>query len=548
MAEHNHKSPEMEAEEEPNTITPCFGRPKNPVGKALVWYLSWVLPGFGMFSEAYIIFSLGQIKPFQTTMFKTCFKTYQGDCTHELVSNQNYIQICGIIAGMLFFGVIGDIIGRKWGSRIVAAIMLSGCILLTFTPFTTTDKLNGYQYLVFFIIAETWYGFGVGGEYPMASSSASERAEKSKALHNLRGREVILTFSGQGMGNLTNGIVILISMAIFNQTKALDFFGSRDVMALQAGIGALLSLFLVWYRFTYLHESEMFTEEHEDVIEKEVSTIQKHKVSALRYWPRVFAVSMAWIANDFAFYGNKLFQSTFIGLLYPTASQYLKQQYTILNSAVALVGYFFAAWLVDKPWYGRVRCQYIGFLWMFVLYIICAIAYPHLLASTAGLHGFQFLYFFSSFWNQFGPNCTTWLLASECFPTDIRSSYCGFNAAMGKVGAIIAGVCFSYVDDRNKFYLSAAFGIFGAIVTIFFQPDTTGMDLEELDRLQKHAIKGEFEKYHGEAVNPKYLSLFERYVLKWDANYDPELDRQDREAEAKALQLGQGKAYQVNQA
>jgi hypothetical protein len=26
---------------------------------------------------------------------------------------------------------------------------------------------------------------------------------------------------------------------------------------------------------------------------------------------------MAWVANDFAFYGNKLFQSTFIALLYP---------------------------------------------------------------------------------------------------------------------------------------------------------------------------------------------------------------------------------------
>ena len=47
-------------------------------------------------------------------------------------------QICGIIAGMLLWGVVGDITGRKWGSRSVAAIMLSGSIMLTFTPWATS--------------------------------------------------------------------------------------------------------------------------------------------------------------------------------------------------------------------------------------------------------------------------------------------------------------------------------------------------------------------------------------------------------------------------
>ena len=40
--------------------------------------------------------------------------------------------------------------------------------------------------------------YGVGGEYPLAASSAAERAETggiSKARH--RGREVVLTFSMQ---------------------------------------------------------------------------------------------------------------------------------------------------------------------------------------------------------------------------------------------------------------------------------------------------------------------------------------------------------------
>ena len=52
---------------------------------------------------------------------------------------------------------------------------------------------------------------------------------------------------------------------------------------------------------------------------------------------------------------------------------------------------------------------------------------------------FQAIYYLSSFFNQFGPNATTWLVAGEIFPTDIRATSHGFAAAMGKVGAIIAG-------------------------------------------------------------------------------------------------------------
>lgn len=53
---------------------------------------------------------------------------------------------------MLFFGVLGDLFGRRWGSRIVAAIMLTGAIQLTFSPFIG----DAATYLSFFIWASTW--------------------------------------------------------------------------------------------------------------------------------------------------------------------------------------------------------------------------------------------------------------------------------------------------------------------------------------------------------------------------------------------------------
>jgi MFS family permease len=57
-----------------------------------------------------------------------------------------------VAAGMLLFGALGDIIGRRWGSRIVASIMLSGTILLTFSPLVP----NPATYLNLYIFAATW--------------------------------------------------------------------------------------------------------------------------------------------------------------------------------------------------------------------------------------------------------------------------------------------------------------------------------------------------------------------------------------------------------
>eukprot|EP00955_Chlamydomonas_euryale_P090574 364556-Chlamydomonas_euryale.AAC.15 len=54
--------------------------------------------------------------------------------------------------GMLLWGLLADAVGRKLGSRMVATIMLSGVILLTFTPFAP----GPYAYFSYFLVAQTW--------------------------------------------------------------------------------------------------------------------------------------------------------------------------------------------------------------------------------------------------------------------------------------------------------------------------------------------------------------------------------------------------------
>jgi hypothetical protein len=56
-------------------------------------------------------------------------------------------------------------------------------------------------------------------------------------------------------------------------------------------------------------------------------------------------------------YGNKLFQSAFIAALFPDASIYVRMQWTLLNSAVALVGYYCSAYTVSPAVCGAPRAK-----------------------------------------------------------------------------------------------------------------------------------------------------------------------------------------------
>lgn len=83
--------------------------------------------------------------------------------------------------------------------------------------------------------------------------------------------------------------------------------------------------------------------------------------------PRLLATAGAWFLWDFSFYGNKVFQSTFIKVLSPSGSDLEETLlWTLLNSGVALIGYWLAAAVIDNPRVGRLRLQLLGF------FVVCA--------------------------------------------------------------------------------------------------------------------------------------------------------------------------------
>ena len=182
--------------------------------------------------------------------------------------------------------------------------------------------------------------------------------------------------------------------------------------------------------------------------------------------------------------------------------------------------------MIDNKLYGRKMMQQVGFLMDFIFFVVPAFHYKYY-TSDAHLKEFQVMYFLSSFFNQFGPNAVTFLVAAEVYPTPVRATAHGFSAAWGKMGALTAAILYNYIDVQMRFYVVPWFGLMGMIVTLIFLPDTTGLDLKEQERRWACIRDGREHDYHGIAIHPQHLSLWERFrgVGK---HYDPEADYQQK--------------------
>jgi PHS family inorganic phosphate transporter-like MFS transporter len=81
--------------------------------------------------------------------------------------------------------------------------------------------------------------------------------------------------------------------------------------------------------------------------------------------------------------------------------------------------------------------------------VIIGFAYHKLVATSAANGAFVFLYCLTNFFQNFGPNTTTFTIPAEIFPTRYRSTAHGISAASGKLGAIVAQVGFARLKDHG---------------------------------------------------------------------------------------------------
>ncbi|CAE8627707.1 unnamed protein product [Polarella glacialis] len=453
-------------EEEPSLLDPDALARKNQIRN------TWIA-AFSNLSTAYNLVNIN--------LAHVCMENQYcgGDNCKNAVTAAGTACLVGAIFGQLTFGYVGDCLGRGRALQLTMVLSILGALVSGFAvPINSEDPSSVFTFLC---ISRFVLGIGVGGVYPLAATIAAE----SSASAN-RGRSVSIVFSMQGVGTLLVplvGMVLLYSLGddLHRRKNGLSIPGIS--WRLMLGLGALPGMILL--RFKTSSAAETSPAASPRPAGQSLTLMQA--LGMKRYWPKLVGCAGGWFLFDITFYGNTLFAPTVledvfksstsgIPLTGKTLSTNLCWQLTLL-ALIGLPGYYVSVWQMDKL--GRKNIQLQGFVMMAVLYGALGLWMDDLEGNAAVL---MLIYGLTYFFSSFGPNSTTFILPSESFPREVRSSLNGFCAAMGKLGATVGSACFkpiiSAAGTSAVFFLCAGCAALGVIVTVFFIDDLRGREME----------------------------------------------------------------------
>ncbi|KAF6998709.1 hypothetical protein CFC21_014801 [Triticum aestivum] len=497
------------------------------------WYhfTAIVIAGMGFFTDAYDLFSISLVtKLLGRIYYFDPSSAAPGSLPPNVSAAVNGVAFCGTLAGQLFFGWLGDKMGRKKVYGMTLMIMVLCCVASGLSFGSTPNSVMAT--LCFF---RFWLGFGIGGDYPLSATIMSEYANK-----RTRGAFIAAVFAMQGFGNLTGGVVAIIVSAAFKER--FDAPAYRDdragstvpqadyVWRIVLMFGAVPALLTYYWRmkmpetarYTALvaKNAKLATSDMARVLNVELVSDEPEqplpvghgdreqfglfsKEFVRRHGRHLLGTTVCWFVLDIAFYSQNLFQKdiyTAVEWLPRADTMNALQEMFKISRAQTLValcgtipGYWFTVFLIDVV--GRFAIQLGGFFFMTAFMLGLAVPYHHW--TTPGNHvGFVVMFSLTFFFANFGPNSTTFIVPAEIFPARLRSTCHGISAAAGKAGAIVGSFGFLYaaqstdstktdagyppgIGVRNSLFVLAGCNVVGFLFT-FLVPEPNGKSLEEL--------------------------------------------------------------------
>ncbi|MBA0857094.1 hypothetical protein Goshw_007370 [Gossypium schwendimanii] len=496
------------------------------------WYhfTAIVIAGMGFFTDAYDLFCISLVtKLLGRIYYHVDGAPKPGTLPPNVAAAVNGVALVGTLVGQLFFGWLGDKMGRKkvYGLTLILMVVSSIASGLSFG----SSAKGVIATLCFF---RFWLGFGIGGDYPLSATIMSEYANKKT-----RGAFIAAVFAMQGFGILGGGIVGLIVSAAFDhayKAPAYSVDAAASTVPQADYVWRIILMFgaipaaLTYYWRMKMPETARFTalvakkakqaaadmskvlnmdlEAEEDKVIK-ISTDRKNSFGLFsreflkRHGLHLLGTTTTWFLLDIAFYSQNLFQKdifTAIGWIPKAASMNaihevykIARAQTLIALCSTVPGYWFTVALIDIM--GRFAIQLMGFFFMTVFMFALAIPYHHWTLEPNRI-GFVIMYSLTFFFANFGPNATTFVVPAEIFPARLRSTCHGISAASGKAGAIIGAFGFLYaaqstdpaktdagyppgIGVRYSLIMLGVINFFGMLFTLLV-PESKGKSLEEL--------------------------------------------------------------------
>ena len=433
-------------------------------------YLKTFVVSIGMMTDAYEIF-----------LMNICYaiiKTVYGETSYS--STLSCAVLIGMAVGQLLFGFLGDVIGKKTMFIITLMILIIFSILQAFA----FELIAGQGPYIVLAVIRLILGLGIGGEYPLSSSIAAEDAQPSN-----RGRKMVFIFSMQGIGNILAPTMVIILLWCFQD---LDI-----VWRVALALGSVPCILTLYFRVRMDLPAPKGTAK---------TTKQTIKRLVRRYWFYLIGTAGCWFFFDIAFYGNSMFNSTVLQIIGIGADEGASDHQAMMSTAVgnlvlslmAFPGFIVSFFIVDRV--GRKPLQLLGFVGTTVCFITMAVFQSFILESAPIL--FVLVYGLSFFFENMGPNTTTYITSAETYDPRIRGTFNGLSAASGKTGAMIGTAVFD--PFASAFGTGATFGTCAAIMMVgfaltFIVPENKGADIDIHDELDEslqetHALSGSYSQ------------------------------------------------------
>ncbi|KAJ9696916.1 hypothetical protein PVL29_008915 [Vitis rotundifolia] len=492
------------------------------------WYhfTAIIIAGMGFFTDAYDLFCISLVtKLLGRIYYHVDGAAKPGTLPPNVSAAVNGVALCGTLAGQLFFGWLGDKMGRKrvYGMTLMLMVICSVASGLSFgsSPKAVMSTLCFFRF---------WLGFGIGGDYPLSATIMSEYANKKT-----RGAFIAAVFAMQGFGILSGGLfAIIVSSAFKTKFSApayeVDAIASTVPQAdyvwrIILMVGALPAA-LTYYWRTKMPETARYTALVAKNAKKAASDMSKvlqveieaepqkveevAKAYALfskefvrRHGVHLFGTASTWFLLDIAFYSQNLFQKDIfsaVGWIPPAKTMNAIEEVYKIAKAQSLIalcstvpGYWFTVAFIDRM--GRFAIQLMGFFFMTVFMFALAFPYDHWTRKDNRI-GFVVMYSLTFFFANFGPNATTFVVPAEIFPARFRSTCHGISAASGKAGAIVGAFGFLYLAQskdkakadagypagigvKNALLVLGGVNLLGLVFT-FMVPESKGKSLEEM--------------------------------------------------------------------
>ncbi|CAA7390777.1 unnamed protein product [Spirodela intermedia] len=497
------------------------------------WYhfTAVVIAGMGFFTDAYDLFCISLVtKLLGRIYYSEPGVAKPGTLPPHVSAAVNGVAFCGTLLGQLFFGWLGDKLGRKKVYGMTLALMVI-CSVASGLSFGHSTK-GVMATLCFF---RFWLGFGIGGDYPLSATIMSEYANKKT-----RGAFIAAVFAMQGFGILSGGMVAIAVSAIFKHSFPAPPYADNPsastvpeadfVWRIILMFGALPAALTYYWRmkmpetarYTALvaKNAQQAAADMSKVLQVKIEQVQEKadrprpedrrgefglfsREFARRHGLHLLATATTWFLLDIAFYSQNLFQKDIFSAIgwipKPATMNAVEEVYRIARAQTLIAlcgtvpGYWFTVALIDRI--GRFTIQIVGFFFMTVFMLALAVPYRHW-AEPSHHIGFVVMYGLTFFFANFGPNSTTFIVPAEIFPARLRSTCHGISAASGKLGAIVGSFGFLYaaqnqdktktdagypagIGIRNSLFVLTACNFLGLLFS-FLVPESKGKSLEEM--------------------------------------------------------------------